>query len=126
MSVPRSGRLLVDGSNLMGSRPDGWWRDRPAARRRLVGELAAARRAVRAAAGLAEDGPVIVVFDGRPHDVGATGLDVRFVAHADDLLAELAGPGDVVVTSDRVLRGRVAAAGAASVGAGRVAGALAS
>ncbi len=34
-------RWIVDGMNVIGSRPDGWWRDRAAARRRLVGELAA-------------------------------------------------------------------------------------
>jgi hypothetical protein len=27
---------IVDGNNVIGSRPDGWWRDRPAATRRLV------------------------------------------------------------------------------------------
>jgi hypothetical protein len=28
--------LLVDGNNVMGSRPDGWWRDRRAGMQRLV------------------------------------------------------------------------------------------
>ena len=58
---------LIDGMNLIGSRPDGWWRDRPAARRRLVVALG------RFAAGTPDgtdrppDGaprPVTVVFDG--------------------------------------------------------------
>ena len=30
---------IVDGNNVMGSRPDGWWRDRRGAQRRLVGRL---------------------------------------------------------------------------------------
>ena len=30
---------IVDGNNVMGSRPDGWWKDRPAAMRRLVSQL---------------------------------------------------------------------------------------
>ncbi len=34
-------RLVVDGMNVIGSRPDGWWRDRAAAARRLVGRLEA-------------------------------------------------------------------------------------
>ena len=34
-------RVLVDGNNVVGSRPDGWWRDRPGAARRLVAELQA-------------------------------------------------------------------------------------
>ena len=32
--------LIVDGANVMGSRADGWWRDRPGAMARLHGELA--------------------------------------------------------------------------------------
>ncbi|MBM3141325.1 MAG: NTP pyrophosphohydrolase, partial [Chloroflexi bacterium] len=34
------GRLIVDAMNVIGSRPDGWWRDRPGAARRLVRALA--------------------------------------------------------------------------------------
>src|SRR5690348_1243771 len=32
--------LIVDGANVMGSRADGWWRDRAGAMARLHGELA--------------------------------------------------------------------------------------
>ena len=32
-------RLVVDGMNVIGSRPTGWWRDRPGAMRGLVREL---------------------------------------------------------------------------------------
>ena len=32
-------RLLVDGMNVIGTRPDGWWRDRDAAMARLVDRL---------------------------------------------------------------------------------------
>ena len=40
--------LIVDGANVMGSRADGWWRDRAGAMARLHGELAAlAARGVR-------------------------------------------------------------------------------
>ena len=35
--------LVVDGANVVGSRPDGWWRDRPGAARRLAEELDAAQ-----------------------------------------------------------------------------------
>ena len=34
-------RLIVDGMNVIGSRPTGWWRDRPAAARRLIAQLQA-------------------------------------------------------------------------------------
>ena len=49
-------RWLVDGMNVIGSRPTGWWRDRTAAMARLVEDLRAFAR---------ETGePVTVVFDG--------------------------------------------------------------
>ena len=38
-------RWIVDGMNVIGSRPDGWWRDRRGAMRRLVEELGALARA---------------------------------------------------------------------------------
>jgi hypothetical protein len=92
--------LIVDGMNVIGSRPDGWWRDRRAAHRRLV-------------AALGELGePVIVVFDGRPHDIEAPpGVEIAFAPVADDEIAARAAPGVTVVTSDRGLVARVRAAG---------------
>jgi predicted RNA-binding protein with PIN domain len=112
---------IVDGNNVMGARPDGWWRDRRAAQRRLVERLesfAAAR-----------DVPVTVVFDGRPHDAGGgMHVAVRFARRggrdaADDDIAALAArhpePATLrVVTSDAGLAERVRAAGADVVGAG--------
>ncbi len=32
--------IIVDGANVVGSRPDGWWRDRAGAARRFAEELA--------------------------------------------------------------------------------------
>jgi len=116
---------LVDGMNVVGSRPDGWWRDRPAAQRRLVGALA----------GLVDPaGPepvtVTVVFDGRepPGDrSGGDGDRVRVLYApggpdaADDVIAGLAETvadpsSTVVVTSDGGLARRVRAHGVAVVG----------
>ena len=37
-------RWIVDGMNVIGSRPTGWWRDRPGAMRGLVAELGDVRR----------------------------------------------------------------------------------
>ncbi|HYN28856.1 MAG TPA: hypothetical protein VES95_03160, partial [Dermatophilaceae bacterium] len=34
--------LVVDGANVVGSRPDGWWKDRAGAARRLLEQCAAA------------------------------------------------------------------------------------
>jgi len=120
-----SGRAwLVDGNNVMGSRPDGWWRDRTRAALSLVGDLAlfAAR----------ENVPVTVVFDGAPFDVEVPGdapLEVAFAARggrdaADDEIARrVAAAADAaalrVVTSDAELARRVREHGAEVVPAGR-------
>jgi predicted RNA-binding protein with PIN domain len=110
---------IVDGMNVIGSRPNGWWRDRPAARRRLVAELAAFA---------GQHGPVTVVFDGHPQpdeiDAGErAGLTVLFAPGgpnaADHVIADLArssGPSATVVTSDAALAADVRAAGAPVVG----------
>ncbi len=117
-------RLLVDGNNVIGSRPDGWWRDRPAAARRLVGELRTfARRTGE---------PLTVVFDGRPlAGLGEGEHDGVRVAYArrggrdggdDRIVEEVENDADptslTVVTSDRALADRVRALGATVQGAG--------
>jgi nicotinic acid mononucleotide adenylyltransferase/predicted RNA-binding protein with PIN domain len=117
-------RVLVDGNNVVGSRPDGWWRDRPAAARRLVAQLQdlAARRG--------DD--VTVVFDGRPlPDLAEGDHDGVRVAYArrpgrdagDDRIVEEIGNDDdpaslTVVTSDRELARRARELGATVEGAG--------
>ncbi len=102
-------RYLVDGNNVMGSRPDGWWRDRADAMQRLVNQL----DDLAAAAG----GDIAVVFDGRERGLQAVRVHVAFAEHADDAIADRAGPGVVVVTSDRELAGRARERGAEVVGA---------
>jgi predicted RNA-binding protein with PIN domain len=109
-------RWLVDGMNVIGSRPTGWWHDRPGAMQQLVHELQAL------------DEPVTVVFDGRPFAVQDAGdVDVRFASRRgrnaadDDIVALVAEAGDPaglrVVTSDAELASRVQALGAQVVGA---------
>jgi predicted RNA-binding protein with PIN domain len=106
---------LVDGMNVIGSRPDGWWRDRPKAMRRLVDDLD--RFAV------AGDHETAVVFDGAPFDLDHDGpTTVTFATRrgrnaADDDIARLADATTTVVTSDDDLVRRVTAKGAATVGA---------
>ena len=39
MTQAAQSRVFVDGNNVMGSHPDGWWRDRAGAARRLVAEI---------------------------------------------------------------------------------------
>ena len=114
---------MVDGMNVIGSRPDGWWRDRDGAVRSLLARLQ------HLAAGTGEQ--VILALDGRPlPDVAEgehAGVLVVYAAtpggSADDRIVELvssdAAPHELrVVTSDRALRRRVGALGAEAVGAG--------
>jgi predicted RNA-binding protein with PIN domain len=115
-----SARWLVDGLNVIGSRPDGWWRDRPGAMRHL------ARRLDELAAQTGDE--VTVVFDGKPFEVDADRVRVLFASRrgpnaADDdiarLVAEDEDPGSIrVVTSDSDLAARVSESGAAVVPAG--------
>jgi hypothetical protein len=112
--------LIVDASNVMGARPDGWWRDRTAARIRLTVEIDEAGDELCAALLHDPRADVVVVHDGPEIEMQLLRVHTRFAGHADDLITELSGPGDVVVTSDRGLVGRVEARGATAVGAGRV------
>ena len=112
-------RWLVDGMNVLGSRPDGWWRDRDGAVHRLLVQLQ------RFAAG---GETVTLVLDGRPPPGLAEGehggVAVRYALHAgrggadDRIVAEAAKDHRwQVVTSDRDLRARVTALGATVEGA---------
>jgi predicted RNA-binding protein with PIN domain len=114
-------RWVVDGMNVIGSRPTGWWRDRPGAMRALVEQLDEF-------AGRSGE-PVTVVLDGRPFDLeGGPEVSVRFASRrgpnaADDDIAALVesddDPADLsVVTSDGDLARRVRDLGASVVGAG--------
>ena len=117
--------LIVDGFNALGSRPDGWWRDRPRAMAALVRDLArlAEREAI----------AVCVVFDGRPHatvieaarEAGLDGLEFAPGGPnaADRRIAALVRANDqpervLVVSSDRRLAASVKAAGGTCIGAG--------
>ena len=144
--------IVVDVANVMGSRPDGWWRDRAGAAVRLyadVARLAASGRPVLPDDGTPDDG---TPEDGAPGDGGAPefvmvlegaaraaadriGADpsdrVRVMAAAgsgDDaivaLVRKLPGRRVVVVTADRELRRRCEAAGATVLGPGWLRGLL--
>jgi predicted RNA-binding protein with PIN domain len=114
-------RWLVDASNVIGSRPDGWWRDRQGATRRLLDEL-------REFAATGEQ--VTVVLDAGPAEwAGGDGdFEVAIAPRrgrdaADDEIARRleadADPGSVrVVTSDAALAGRARERGAQVEGAG--------
>jgi len=111
--------LLVDAANVVGSRPDGWWRDRAGAAARLLARLAGLP-------GRRLPGPhgdevlcteVVAVVEGRARDVAAPdGVTVvRAAGSGDDALAEHAarraaeGTPLLVITADRGLRARLPA-----------------
>jgi hypothetical protein len=107
--------LLVDVANTVGSRPDGWWRDRVGATTRFLARLA--RLSGRTLPG-PDGAPVtltalVAVVEGQARDVDAP-EQVRMVRAAgsgDDALAavavELADDDLLVVTADRGLRDRL-------------------
>ncbi|CCG04246.1 hypothetical protein [Blastococcus saxobsidens] len=106
--------VVVDVANVVGSRPDGWWRDRAGAAGRLLARLARLPGATVAG----PDGTpltctgVVAVVEGAARDVAAPdGVRVvRAAGSGDDALvaavAELESP-VLVVTADRGLRGRL-------------------
>ncbi len=114
-------RWMIDASNVIGARPDGWWRDREGAARRLLDELR-----VFAAGG--EE--VTVVLDaGPPEWAGRDGpLEVAIAprrgrdAADDEIVRRLDADPDPasirVVTSDAALAARVRERGAEVEGAG--------
>ncbi|MFJ8623062.1 NTP pyrophosphohydrolase [Kitasatospora sp. NPDC093550] len=116
--------LVVDGANVVGSVPDGWWRDRRGAAERLRDALVAV-----AERGLPDHpGPleVVLVVEGAAR--GVAGLpEVRVVeasGSGDDRIVELVraalaehpGRDCLVATADRELRSRVGALGATVTG----------
>ncbi|KJS56526.1 hypothetical protein [Streptomyces rubellomurinus] len=116
--------LVVDGANVVGSVPDGWWRDRRGAAERLRDALVAV-----AEHGLADlPGPldVVLVVEGAARGVAglpevrvveASGSgDDRIVQLVDAARAEHPDRSCLVATADRELRARVTALGAAVTG----------
>lgn len=115
--------IVVDGANVVGSVPDGWWRDRRGAAERLRDRLAG-----RAAEGFADlPGPVelVLVVEGAARGVEPVpGVRVESApGSGDDLVVELVraaretdGRPCVVITADRELRARVERHGARCLG----------
>jgi len=109
---------VVDAANVVGSRPDGWWKDRPGAARRLHEQL------------LVADTPydeVVLVLEGAAKGGVRPGRDAHVrTVHAkgsgDDAIVEqaraAAARGDrvAVVTADRMLQARAQGVGALALG----------
>ena len=123
-----SRRLIVDGMNVIGSRPTGWWRDRRGAMSELTEELA------RHAAETGDE--VAVVLDSRPFALpdGVDAIDVRFASArgpdaADDVIVDMVAadpePATLeIATSDKRLANRVRMLGAQTLSAGALRRAL--
>jgi predicted RNA-binding protein with PIN domain len=105
--------LVVDGANVVGSRPDGWWRDRAGAAARLHGRLAVADTSY---------DEIVLVLEGQAKGGVPKGKDAHLrtvhasrdgdSAIADEARALRAKDDDVVVvTADRGLQLRVEALG---------------
>ena len=114
-------RWIVDGMNVIGTRPDGWWRDRDAAMARLVDLLE------RFAAATGDD--VTVVFERKPRPpLGSTVIEIAHAKKQGPDAADFeiarrvrkdARPAQIqVVTSDGWLADTVSAAGAVVVSSG--------
>ncbi len=121
MSEDETVLVIVDAANVVGSVPDGWWRDRRGAAERLRDSLVP----------YAEDGlpdvpgplELVLVVEGAARGVASVaGVRVDSApAGGDDLIAELAAAAApdrdcVVVTADRGLRQRVEVYGVRCVG----------
>jgi hypothetical protein len=97
--------LLIDAANVIGSRPNGWWRDRPQAAREFVERV----RAAVGAGQLAE--PVVVILEGAARrGVEAGAADGVTVLHApgsgDDTILAVTGDAEsrvTLVSADRAL-----------------------
>ena len=109
--------LVVDAANVVGSRPDGWWKDRAGAARRLHEALMLADTSYDDVVLVLEGGAkggVRAGRDGHVHTVHAQG-------HGDDTILEQAraaverGGRVAVVTADRMRQARVQGVGAVAL-----------
>ena len=124
--------VVVDAANVVGSVPDGWWKDRAGAAARLLDAVAttAVRGIPGALLGLPEDTwypELVVVLEGQARSVPDPAGTVRIVraeGSGDDTIAAVAGQlaaaghSVSVVTSDRELAERSRGTGASVIGAG--------
>ncbi|MEV5834737.1 NYN domain-containing protein [Nocardia sp. NPDC052112] len=111
--------IVVDAANVVGSRPDGWWRDRAGAARRLLMRLSTLEQR------LTQPAEVVVVLEGAARAAASDEFEgVRVVladGSGDDAIVDVVAAATeaeriTVVTADRGLRDRIEALGAESVG----------
>ncbi|WP_066897568.1 NYN domain-containing protein [Mycolicibacterium houstonense] len=108
-------RWIVDGMNVIGTRPDGWWKDRRGAMVRLVDQLERWATAERLRVSVVFEGPADPPIESTVIDVGHAPRARANSADDEIMRLVLADPRPdeiTVVTSDGVLAGRVREAGA--------------
>ncbi|MGI5458820.1 NTP pyrophosphohydrolase [Streptomyces sp. CA-249302] len=109
--------VIVDAANVVGSVPDGWWRDRRGAAERLRDRLA-----VGGVPGRVGPVEIVLVVEGAARGVaGVPGVRVESAPgsgddHMVELVAGAVGRAVLVVTADRELRRRVVELGAEVAG----------
>ena len=110
--------LVVDAANVVGARPDGWWKDRAGAARRLHEALLVAdlphdlvvqvlEGAAKGGVKAGRDGHVLTVHASRDGDTAVV-EQARSAGHRGERVT--------VVTADRFLQARVQGVGALAVG----------
>lgn len=111
--------IVVDAANVVGSRPDGWWRDRAGAARRLLAQLDVLRDRLPATTSLVVvlEGAAKAAADGEYQGLRVVLADRSGDDAIVDVVAEAIANRPVsVVTADRGLRSRVESLGATTVG----------
>jgi predicted RNA-binding protein with PIN domain len=113
-------RWIIDAMNVIGSRPDGWWKNRRAAMAQLVEQLERWSSA--------QGQAVTVVFE-RPTSLRSSAIEIAYASRAapnsadDEILRHVCADGDptqiTVVTSDATLGNRVRQLGASVYPAGQ-------
>ena len=103
--------LIVDIANVMGARPDGWWRDRAGAATRLLGSLAGLPLAPVEApdGGAVTLTRVVGVLEGKARSAAAPATDVAGPILEVAAAVRWGGERPLVVTADRGLRARLPA-----------------
>jgi hypothetical protein len=115
--------IIVDAANVVGSVPDGWWRDRAGATERLRDRLAPLAEHGLPAWPTEQPPEIVLVVEGAARAVGSIpGVQVIAAPHSgDDTVVDLVAARDrsrpcLVITADRELRRRVTALGAETLG----------
>ncbi|MFF4017388.1 NTP pyrophosphohydrolase [Streptomyces sp. NPDC001843] len=109
--------VIIDAANVVGSVPDGWWRDRRGAAERLRDRLAE-----NGLPGRPDPVEIVLVVEGAARGVESVpGVRVDSAPGSGDdriveLVAQEPGRPRLVVTADRELRDRVTASGAEVTG----------